>query len=288
MTSEPLEHGPIDPVEANMRRIFELGMDFMSDRQAVLESLDHVTPLNEAAQAGRAATRAHINRVIEGLDEAMLEARDVIHLSQITDPIDPTFAQELLTGLVEAGDDEAFRREGIGKLVEELAIRTRLAEMEEASQTTATAKLSHDREISVSQGIDTSKVSMDLPLAIDTSLIYNVDLGTDAVTRILGAPLSDEDYRAIADLLVENTDGLALEAIEGYRSAVRAWASDLVLTGQESKPLQNRRRQANSALMAATNRDPLISEVITHAVYTATLREFPELKHIPSPQPWTN
>jgi hypothetical protein len=244
-------------------------------------------PLDEQMAAKLDEYRAKLTGIANGIDDAVPVAQRIIRSHGLMDPIDVDFLRPLLTGIIEIGEEELSSSDVIPRLVSELSDRTRIKEMEHASQASFSTTISGERVVSVEQGIDTSKLNLTLPVVMDPRQ-FPVELGPEAVTTILGAPLTDQDYAQIADLLRNNTTGLSNEIVLEYERAVRAWAEDLVDRGVASTDLLETRKQSSQALMRAMNFDWMTTDIAVNSIFTAILRKFPELNNIQTPQPYSD
>jgi hypothetical protein len=277
-----------DPVSRNVDLVPVIGNQVLGEIFGDIGFLDdHLIPLDEEMAQKVSRNRERLTRIASGIDQSVTVAQELVRAHGVADQIDAAFLRPLLTGITERGEDESFTTEEVPKLIAELAERSRLKEIENASQISASTIISRDRTVTVFQGIDTSKFNLALPLVTDPKQVP-VEIGPDAVTKILGAPLTDQDYELIAALLKDNTTGISNELVLEYEETVRSWAEHFVESGDSRDDLLENRKAASHALMRAMDLDPLTTDVAVHSIFTTVIREYPQLAHIETPQPFSN
>lgn len=276
-----------DPISANVEAAANHGEAMLADYFGQLGALDSFTAFGSAGTLRLEQQRQIIQQRLQGVDGAVARTQEIIRMKGIAEPIDELFVQTVVGNIIDGSADETYEDEQLPQLIEQLAQRNQLAAIEAASQNSATVTISGERNVTVHQGIDTTCFGLELPFINDPREMP-IELGPEAVTSILGAPITDDDYEAITELMFSTVEGSAGESLAHYKHAVQVWAADLAATGKEDLHLLALRRQAVSGVIMAMDDSTFSGDIILDSIFTTEVRKFESLSYIQTPQPYTH
>lgn len=302
-TPEPPEALEIETearIENNIRDIETLFREREVDTRGQLEMLGTtLVPLEEIAVQRMASHRSTLEQRLMNLPEQKEYLIRIIRDRKITEPIDREFIEAMVfsynlhaatpTGGIEHTDsstEDHFVAQAVERLRDRRAHRESEALMEHVIDTPVSA----NRTMRITLNEDGKRGRIRFSPMVDFTK-QEIQLGPDAVDKILGGKLTAEDYEAIANTLL-NTEGKFGEAARNYAEACFRWAEKVDDNQPADRELQDRRVAAQEfrRVLGVFDRGDImngpLSDIAFHSIYYTICKRFPSVSPKEIPQPF--
>lgn len=296
MPKEP--HASSGEIGSNLERLQDLLVENKRELTETLHVMDSLlVPL--ADPDGRIARiRLGRERALQTLMQRGAIVGELIQKYAITTRVDGAFLSGMLLlsegHLVtppETRDSLFFQHESevVDKAVVDLKVR-RLGERTDREEEEEHAvAISEGRTFKFFLSEDLGKVRMDMPVVVDP-YDYKIEIGPEAVDQILGAKLTLDDYKRIAETLI-SLPGEAGKAIRAYAQAVDIWAQCYSSGLPTDEALEIRKLRSYNLRTVFGGADPKVSpfcDIPLNAIYMYEVDNYPQITLDHLPQPFEN
>ncbi len=233
MTTGQEGQKPENPIEQNVFTLSELMGEKSRDLREKIGSIESLgilySPQDSLVQLSM--LRMRTQEALEKLPRKQEEIVGIIRRYKIETEIDEVFVRDLLTiterhaATPQGQRDEIFFQQESDVILNVLAnLQARKAKEqdEKSKEQEFDVEISEGRVFKFFLSENTKKVRMELPLLVDPNK-QQIKIGPEAVVEILGAKLSLEDYKRIAETMLSFRGNVGM-ICRAYAQAVDTWA----------------------------------------------------------------
>lgn len=265
---------------------------------ALPESMPGAVPERKRVTDALASLREKHEDRRQKLETHRAALQRIIRQHRITDAIDQEFIEDVIfyvnlweepSAPAERSDDDAqHERQFLEEALSRLRQRAAKRNYERSGETVTELRTSGDRSMNIRVSEKGDQVRMEFSPFVDFNR-EKVQLGPNAVEKILGGRFTAQDYEIIANALL-TIEGPAGIVCRRYAEACHAWAIAYTQKSPDERETRFQRREATWKLIDAFGgKDPSVAplaDIPLNAIFYTVKQRFPELASTEVPQPF--